>query len=62
MAEQIKPGMYKAEWTEKERNELYSLSDDEIEDLKEKLLRSSSKDADALLDKINAESDSDDSE
>lgn len=60
MAEQIRPGLYKAEWDEDERDELYSLSDDEIEDLKETLLRSGIDDADALVDEI--DSDASDSE
>lgn len=33
MAEQIEPGLYKAEWTEEERKELYSLSDTEIDEV-----------------------------
>lgn len=61
MAEQVKPGLYKAEWTEEERDELYSLSDAEIEDLKETLLRSGIEDADAIADEIDTASNSDDS-
>lgn len=34
MAKQIEPGLYKAEWTDEEREELYSLSDTEIEEAK----------------------------
>lgn len=62
MAEQIKPGLYKAEWTEEERDELYSLSDSEIEDLKDTLLRTGREEADVIADKTDADSDSDDSE
>jgi len=32
MAKQIEPGLYKTEWTEEERKDMYSLSDTEIEE------------------------------